>query len=164
MATLSAVKFDSAGGAEQALDTLVELQKQELITIHDGALVTWESGTRKPKTRQLRNLVGAGALGGMFWGMLFGLIFFIPLLGAAIGAGMGALSGALSDVGISNDFIEKMRAQVTEGTSALVLLTSNAVQDRVLDAMRQHNPQLIATNLPQENEDRLREFFADQEV
>ena len=43
-------------------------------------------GQKKPKTRQLHNLTGAGALGGAFWGMLFGLIFFVPLLGAAIGA------------------------------------------------------------------------------
>ena len=43
-------------------------------------------GKKKPATRQLHDLAGSGALGGMFWGLLFGLIFFVPLLGAAIGA------------------------------------------------------------------------------
>jgi len=81
MATLTVWKFPTAEGAAAAEATLASLAKQELITVHDAALVTWPAGAKKPKTRQLNNLVGAGALGGMFWGMLFGLLFFIPLLG-----------------------------------------------------------------------------------
>jgi hypothetical protein len=38
--------------------------------VHDGAVVTWPEGEKKPKTRQLSNLVGEGALGGAFWGLL----------------------------------------------------------------------------------------------
>ena len=77
------------------------LAGEQLIKVYDAATVSWESGVRKPKTRQLNDLTGAGALGGMFWGLLFGMIFFVPLLGAAIGAATGALSGALSDVGMT---------------------------------------------------------------
>ena len=51
------------------------------MTVEDAATVSWPSGAKKPKTRQLHSLTGAGALGGMFWGMLFGLMFFVPLLG-----------------------------------------------------------------------------------
>jgi uncharacterized membrane protein len=98
---------------------LESLIKQELIKIHDAAIVTWPAGARKRKTRQLNNLAGAGALGGMFWGTLFGLLFFIPLLGAAIGAGMGALAGSLCDVWIDDGFIKSVRVEVEPGTSAL---------------------------------------------
>ena len=63
--------------------------------------------------------------------MLFGLIFFVPLLGLAIGAASGALFGSLADVGISDSFIKSVRDQVTPGTSALFLLSSDAVIDRV---------------------------------
>ena len=73
----------------------------------------------------------AGALGGGFWGLLFGLIFFVPLLGAAIGAATGALAGSLTDVGIDDEFINKVRDQVTPGTSALFVMTSHAVVDRI---------------------------------
>ena len=45
--------------------------------------------------------------------MLFGLIFFVPLLGMAIGAGMGALTGAMADVGIDDDFIRRIRDEIT---------------------------------------------------
>jgi uncharacterized membrane protein len=86
MSTLSVWRFDTPDGAEEAVVTLTDLARQQLITVHDAATVSWPSDARKPKTRQLRDLVSAGALGGAFWGMLFGLLFLVPLLGAAIGA------------------------------------------------------------------------------
>jgi uncharacterized membrane protein len=161
MATLTAWKFDTAIGADEAVTTLQDLAKQQLITVHDAATVSWIPGAKKPKTRQLHNLVGAGALGGMFWGMLFGLIFFIPLLGAAIGAAAGALSGSLSDVGIDDDFIKQIREQVTPGTSALFVLSSDAVLDKVQAAFAGQRPELISTNLSGDQEAALRTAFAD---
>jgi uncharacterized membrane protein len=124
--------------------------------------VSWEQGKRKPKTRQASNMTGAGALGGSFWGLLFGLIFFVPLLGLAIGAGLGALAGSMSDVGIDDRFINDVRDQVTPGTSALFVLTSDAVPDRVREAFEAHRPQLISTNLSNEQEAKLREAFAEE--
>ena len=115
MATLTVWKFPTAEGADSAVSTLQSLEKQQLINVHDAATVSWEPGAKKPKTRQLHNLVGSGAMGGMFWGLLFGLIFFVPLLGAAMGAAMGAASGSLGDVGIDDDFIKRVRDQVTPG-------------------------------------------------
>ena len=162
MATLTVWKFDTPSGAEQAEATLLDLQKQQLITVHDAATVSWEQGRKKPKTRQARNMTGAGALGGSFWGLLFGLIFFVPLLGLAIGAGLGALAGSMSDVGIDDRFIKNVRDQVTPGTSALFVLTSDAVQDKVLDAFEGQRPQLISTNLSNDQEAKLREAFAEE--
>ena len=89
MATLTVLKFQTADGADQMSNLLNGLQKQQLITIQDAAIVTWPPGKKKPKTRQLHNLAGIGALDGAFWGMLFGLLFFIPFLGLAIGAAHG---------------------------------------------------------------------------
>ncbi len=114
------------------------MQTQQLINIQDAAVVSWEQGKKKPKTRQLNNLAGAGALGGAFWGMLFGLIFFVPLLGLAVGAAMGALTGSMADVGIDDKFINGVKQRVTPGTSALFLLTSDAVVDRVEGCLRRH--------------------------
>ena len=159
MATLTAVKFPNTDGARAVLDTLSDLQKQQLITIHDAAIVQWPSDRHKPKTEQLHNMAGAGALSGAFWGMLFGLLFFVPLLGAAVGAAMGGLAGSMTDVGIDDDFVKQIRDQVTPGTSALFLLTSNAVTDRVADALRGTEMHLIATNLSKEDEDKLRHAF-----
>jgi uncharacterized membrane protein len=161
MQTLSVWRFDTAGGAERAVSTLEGLAKQQLITVIDAATVSWPEGAKKPKTRQLHNLAGAGALGGAFWGLLFGLLFFIPLLGLAIGAAAGALGGALTDVGIDDDFIKKTRDQITPGTSALFVMSQNAVLDKVLEAFKGQNPELLSTNLSDDQEKALREAFAE---
>jgi uncharacterized membrane protein len=161
VATLTVWKFTTPQGAEQAEATLLDLQRQQLIKVHDAATVSWEEGRNKPKTRQLKSFVGGGALGGSFWGLLFGLIFFVPLLGVAIGAGLGALAGSMSDAGIDDRFIQDVRDQITPGTSALFVLTSDAVQDKVRDAFAGQRPELISTNLSTEQEAALREAFAD---
>ena len=161
MATLTVWKFASAGGAEQAQQTLEQLAKQQLIKVHDAAVVTWPENARKPKTRQLNSMTSGGALGGAFWGLLFGLLFFIPLLGAAIGAATGAIAGSLTDVGIDDSFIKRVREQITPGTSALFVLTSDAVVDRVREAFPGQQAELVSTNLSKEQEDTLRDVFSD---
>ena len=159
MATLTAWKFDTADGAAQTQATLEELQREGLITIVDAAIVEWEASKKKPKTRQLHDLTGAGALSGSFWGLLFGMIFFVPLLGMAIGAATGALAGSLGDVGIDDEFIKRTRDAITPGTSALFVLSSNAVLDRVAERLPLQ-AELLHTNLDHEQERALREVFA----
>ena len=107
-------------------------------------------------------MAGVGALGGAFWGLLFGLLFFVPFLGMAIGAAMGALMGSMADVGIDDKFINEARSKVTEGTSALFLMTSGAVQDKVTEAIKARGLkfEIIATNLSKEQEDKLKAAFA----
>jgi uncharacterized membrane protein len=161
MATLTVWKFDSTSGAENALALLERMQKEELIQINDAAYVYWPEGKKKPKTEQLHKLTGAGALGGSFWGLLFGLIFFVPLLGMAVGAAMGALTGSMADVGIDDDFIRQVRDNVTPGTSALFVMSSNAVGDKVIDEFRETGASLVSTNLSKDQEEKLRAAFSD---
>src|SRR5574344_425812 len=101
METLTVLEFDTAEGAQKALHVVEDLSKRQLINLHDAAIVTWSEGKKKPKTEQLHNLAGVGALSGAFWGMLFGLIFFIPIFGMVGGAALGALTGSMADVGSS---------------------------------------------------------------
>ena len=161
MSTLSVWRFDAPDAADKAVSTLQDLVRQQLISVHDAATVSWPVGAKKPKTRQLHDLAGAGALGGAFWGMLFGLLFLMPLLGAAIGAATGALVGRLSDVGIDDEFIKRTKDEITPGKSALFVLTSDAVVDRVKQAFAGQRAELLFTNLSTEQEQALREAFAD---
>jgi uncharacterized membrane protein len=162
LATLSVLKFNDPSGADRVLLALQGMQERQLITLEDAAIVTWPQGRKKPQTRQLSSMTGVGALGGAFWGFLFGLIFFIPLLGLAMGAAMGALSGSLADIGIDDDFINTVRERVTPGTSALFALTSEATVDRVIEELKQFDFEIISTNLPAEQEQKLREAFGEE--
>lgn len=158
MSTLTVLTFPSAGGARHAENTLLDLQKQHLIEVQDAAIVTWPKG-QEPQTGQLHTLAGPGALDGAFWGMLLGVIFFVPFFGPAFGTVIGDFSAKFSDLGIDDDFIELTRQRVTQGTSALFLLTNGAVEEKVVAVLKNDTFEIIATNLPKTKEDALRSAF-----
>ncbi len=92
---------------------------------------------------------------------MFGLLFFVPFFGLAVGAAMGALAGHFANYGLSEDFINQVRARVTPGTSALFLLSSGAVTDRVAEAVKGQPFEIIQTNLSKEQEAKLRADFGE---
>ena len=161
MATLTVWKFDSAEGAQKALDLLTKLGQQRLIELLDANIVSWPAEAKHPTTRQLVNMTGARALDGAFWGMLLGFIFFMPFLGMAVGAAAGAISGHFADYGIGRDFVENVRSKVTPGTSALFLLTGQVTWDKVAAAAKEAGVfgELIQSNLSNEAEAKLREGY-----
>ena len=159
--SLVVLKFHTPDGAEKGLELAQSLQKQKLLQMLDVATVTWPLGKKKPKTRHAGDLTCAGACDGAFWGFLFGLLFFVPFLGAAVGAGIGALSGHLADYGIGKEFLDKVRSQVTEGSSALFLLLGQVTADRVVEAFKAAPKfEIIASNLSHEQEEKLKAAFA----
>jgi uncharacterized membrane protein len=158
--TLVVLKFDTPEGADQGLALAANLQKDHLLEVQDAATVTWPKGKKKPKTRHGQGACG-GAWYGAFWGMLFGWIFFVPFLGAAFGAAVGAFTVLFADYGIGNDFIDKVRSKVTEGSSALFLLVGQVTTDRVVEAFKAAPKfEVIASNLSHEQEAKLKEAFA----
>jgi uncharacterized membrane protein len=158
MDKLFVLKFADETTAQQVLGTLKNLQDRKLIKVDDAAIVTLRQDG-KPKIQQMHNLVGAGALGGAFWGMLIGLLFFMPLLGAAVGAASGALAGKMRDIGIDDNFIKQVGSSIQPGESALFLLVSEAVADKVMPELKQYKFQLIQTSLSKEDEEKLHEML-----
>lgn len=76
-------------------------------------------------------------------------------------ASAGALGGAFTDVGIDDYFISSVRTQIQPGTSALFVMMSDAVVDKVHDAFGELHPELIHSNLSDDEQARLREVFAE---
>ena len=80
--------------------------------------------------------------------------------------GKSATAAALAPVALSqfgSPFIRSVRDQVTPGTSALFLLSSDAVIDRVKQEFPASDAELISTNLSNEQEAKLREAFAQED-
>ena len=150
--------FKTETGAAEMRDALARLQKQQLITLDDAAIVVRRQDG-KVKVKQAVDLVGEGALGGAFWGMLIGLLFFMPWMGLTIGAISGALAGKLSDIGIDDGFIKEVGAAVEPGNSALFLLVRDVTPDKVLDELTQFDAKVLRTSLSTEKEARLRAAF-----
>ncbi|WP_254762937.1 DUF1269 domain-containing protein [Natrinema marinum] len=163
MKKLIVLAFDTETGALEVRDKLFELQKQELITMEDAAVVV-RNEDGKTDVKQAKSLVGAGALGGAFWGLLIGLIFLAPVLGMAVGAVTGALGGKFSDIGIDDSFIKEVGTTIGPGQSALFLLVSDVEGERVTEELEPYDPEVLETNLSPEDEEKLREHFAADEV
>ena len=163
MSDLVVLAFDSESGAIQLRDKLAALQKQQIIELEDAAVVVRRQDG-KVKVKQAVSLVGAGALGGAFWGMLIGLIFWMPWLGLAMGALGGALGGKFTDIGVDDKFIKEVGNTIEPGHSALFLLVSKAVEDKLADELKGTPATVLQTSLSNEQEAKLRELFAADEI
>jgi uncharacterized membrane protein len=150
--------FENETGAAELRDKLVGLQKQQIISLSDAAVVVRRQDG-KVKVKQAVSLVGAGALGGAFWGMLIGLLFWAPWLGLAIGAASGALGGALSDTGVDDKFIKEVGNTIEPGHSALFLMVESATTDKVLDQIQGTEATVLQTSLSHEDEEKLKAAF-----
>ena len=162
MSKLVVFAFKDQTGAEQMRDALGRLQKLQLITLSDAAVVIRKEDG-KVKVKQAVSLVGAGALGGAFWGMLIGLLFWMPWLGLAIGAASGALGGALSDYGVDDKFIKEVGAKIEPGHSALFLLVESWTEDKVMDEIKGFDVEVLQTSLSKEDEAKLKAAFGAEE-
>jgi uncharacterized membrane protein len=162
MSNLIVFTFDNETEAERMRDELAKMQKQQLISLEDAAVVIRrEDG--KVKVKQAQSLVGAGALGGSFWGLLIGLLFWAPWLGLAIGAATGALAGGMSDVGVDDKFIKEVGEKIEPGHSALFLLVIDATPDKVMDGLQGFNPTVYQTSLSDEEDAKLRAAFGEED-
>ena len=162
MSELIVFAFDSESGADEMRDELGQMQKQQLITLDDAAVVVRKQDG-KVKVNQAVSLVGAGALGGSFWGLLIGALFMAPWLGLAIGAATGAIAGKVTDVGVDDAFIKEVGETIEPGHSALFLLVREATPDKVLERLKKYDAKVIQTSLSNEDEAKLRATFGPEE-
>ena len=154
MSTLVVIEYDDQFKAEEVRLSLMKLQKEYLIDLED-AVVAVKDQKGKVRLHQAVNLTAAGALSGGFWGALIGLIFLNPLLGMAMGAAAGAVSGALRDIGINDNFMKQLAANMKPGSSTLFVLVRKATPDKVLDEIRGTGGKVLQTSLSHEDEAKL---------
>jgi uncharacterized membrane protein len=120
MATVTVLKLPTADGAQTTLAQVQRLQQEQLIKLYGAAVVSWPIGDKSPKDQT------ATALYGMAVGAVFG--------------------GSLPDSGIDDECIKRVRTEITEGTSALFLMTSDAVLHLVVRAMKAVTFEIVSTN------------------
>ena len=156
MADLIVISYKDLHQAEEVRIKLLKMQKEYLIDLED-AVIAVKDKKGKIKLRQMYDLTATGAVSGGFWGILIGLLFLNPLLGFVVGSASGAVSGALSDVGINNDFMKQLAANINEGNSVLFVLVRKATPDKVLIELQGAGGKIIQTSLTHEKEEKLQE-------
>lgn len=159
--TLTVWRFEDPQAAEDGLARVMDLAGANAVSVEDAALITWPPGHRKPSTRELGALTGPGMLWGGFWGILLALIFLTPIAGPTFGAAAGAVAGSLADFGIEDDFIKRVREEVTPGTSALFLVCTDTTANRVASELETVP---IRFDLTHEQERLLHEALGEEKV
>jgi uncharacterized membrane protein len=147
MTAFTVWKFDDPSGADQASAALKAAAKDGLVVIEDHAIVSWPVGEKHPTTRHEHDDTRRGLGWGAFWGLLFGALFAVPVVGVVAGAAGGAYLKMRQGLGVTDEQIERIRAEITEGTSALFLVTEQADLDRLGERVRGVFTQLVDTNL-----------------
>ena len=160
MSDLVVIEFDNHVAAFEMRAELAKMEKEYLIEMDDVVVVTKDE-KGKVKLHQAFNLALPGAARGSVWGLLIGMIFLNPLLGTIVGAGAGALSGKLNDIGINDDFMKELAADLTEGMSALFVLVRKVTGEQVLERLKQKGfkGKVLQTSLSVEAEDNLRKVL-----
>lgn len=159
MTAFTAWKFDTPEGAAHAASLLEDAQDDGLIQVLDHAAVSWPEGEKNPKLDHGHDDTKRGVAWGAFWGVLIGALFAVPVLGLAAGGALGAWSKATEKLGISKEQIEAIREQVTEGTSALFVVSDQGNLDRLGERFRGMHMTLIQTNLTETEREELLEAF-----
>jgi uncharacterized membrane protein len=159
MSDLVVIVYPTEAKAEEMRQKLLGLQKEYLIELSD-AVIAVKQDSGRVKLIQLFNTTAAGAVSGGFWGLLIGAMFLIPLLGASLGAASGALAGALTDVGINDDFMKQLSANLKPGNAALFVLIRKMTTDKVLEAIKGTGGTVLRTSLDHTKEQALRDALA----
>jgi uncharacterized membrane protein len=158
MATLVAIGYPDQGTAEQARETVHQLESELIIQADQVAAISRDlEGKYHVHTSHGGASSGAGAAWGGFWGFLFGLLFFIPVFGLALGAGMGALMGHFGEKGIDKAFQQQVRDYLKPGTSALFMVIEQATPDKAIAALQQYGGTVIKTSLSDEDTKKLQD-------
>jgi uncharacterized membrane protein len=131
----TAWRFGGTEGADDAVLRLKQLDAQKLIDVQDAAVLRWPQWAAEPSAQE-----HVTAQGGK-------LSSFFKKLG-------------LPD--IDKSMIEAVKGDMTPGTSALVVLSSQTAVDAVAKAFEGQGVGLIRSDLSVEQEEQLRAAFGDR--
>jgi len=159
MTTFTVWKFEDPYGADRAASVIQHAAGEGLIKVLNHAVVRWPVGASRPSTDNVHEDTWRGTGWGALWGMLIGALFFVPVVGGIAGAAVGAISRALHGTGITKEQLEKIRTTLTEGTSALFLVSDEGNLDRLGERFHGVHMKLVDTNLTDEERQVLLETF-----
>lgn len=161
MTALTACVFDTADGADGAVQRIMRDPALSHDLVDDAATLRWDEDATRPRSERRAELASRHALGDGFWALVIGLTMHVPLLGAAVGGVAGARSGALTEVGIDEMFMNRLRDALTPGRSALVTIGPSSASDLVASDMTgPDRPDAVACEISDRQLAVLREVFA----
>lgn len=159
MPDLTVWRYATPLGVDAGELRLKSLVEQEALTVHDAAAVIWMPGAEAPTVRRLRHGTAKAAGLGSAVGGLLGLLVLAPVAGVAAGAAAGAAGHKLRKAGIDDAVVQQIRDALTPGTSALLVLSSDADVAKLRPKLAHRESELIHVALSDDAPEELRKLF-----
>lgn len=159
MSELIVIGYPDETTAESVWHELVKLDHDYSVDLEDAAIIRRDIAGKLHITTPSHHAVAWGTLSGFFWGTLVGLLFLIPaapLIGVAGGL-MGAALGAAGNLGIKDDFKERVNDLVKPGTSAVLVIARKMTMDKFMEALKPYGGTVLQTSLTKDAEKQLME-------
>jgi len=132
MSALTAWRFSGTEGADEAVLRLKQLDGQDLIDVEDVTVIRWPQYAAAPVAHE-----------------------HVTDQGGKVSSLVSKIRGATID----SSTVEAVKGDMTPGTSALVLLSSDAVIGPVAEAFQGQGMELIRSSLSVQQEDQMRAAF-----
>lgn len=161
MSNVVALAFEGEETAKGMLNDVLKMEEQGKIEVLDAVVASRGLG-KNINIEQTKSAKGKYAKRGTGIGFLAGLLLGGPILGAAGGAAIGAISGSMKDVGIDDDFIDKISAGLSPNTSAIFLMTQNADMEAVEKYLKPFKARVLTTTLDPEAEAKLTKLLSEE--
>ena len=157
MSDLIVIGYPDEKTAQNAWEELVKLEREYLVDLEDAAIIRRDHKGKLHITTPAHHAVALGSFSGLFWGVLIGLLFLFPLapLVGVAGGIMGAALGAAENLGIKDDFKQRVQDMLEPGTSAILVILRKATYDKFVEALRPYGGTILRTSLSHEAERQL---------
>ncbi len=157
MSDLIVIGYPDENTAQNVWEELVRLEHDYLVDLDDAAIIRRDRKGRLHVTTPAHHAVAWGTFSGLFWGVLIGLLFLFPLapLVGIAGGLMGAALGAAGNIGLKDDFKQRVQDMVQPGTSAILVLVRKVTPDKFVEALRPYGGTVLRTSLPHDAEQEL---------
>jgi len=157
MSDLIVIGYPDEETAQDAWEKLVKLEHDYLVDLEDAAIIRRDQKGKLHITTPAHHAVAWGSFSGLFWGVLIGLLFLFPLapLVGVAGGIMGAALGAAENLGIKDDFKQRVQDVLQPGTSAILVILRKATYDKFVEALRPYGGTVLQTSLSHEAEQQL---------
>jgi uncharacterized membrane protein len=157
MSDLIIIGYPDETTAQKVWEELVRLERDYLVDLDDAAIIRRDRKGKLHITTPAHHAVAWGTFSGLFWGVLIGLLFLFPLapLAGVAGGIMGAAFGAAENLGIKDEFKQRVRDMIQPGTSAILVILRKATLDKFVDALRPYGGTILQTSLPRDAEQQL---------
>jgi uncharacterized membrane protein len=132
MSSLTAWRFTSTEGADDAVLRLKRLDEQDLIDVQDAAVIRWPQYASAPLTHE-----------------------HVTRQGSAF----SSIAKKITHSNIDSSTVDSVKGDLTPGTSALVLLSESATVGTVANAFEGQSLELIRSDLSVQEEDQVRRTF-----